>query len=199
MSDVPVTAARAAVWRALHASVVLASTALAATAPPGGAPAADRVPAPSRAHACDPAGCALAAPTAAELDAIVADADRLLARYADDPTPLGRECHALGATMRARAAADVRMLAYMWRAADPQGNLGAVTGDAHSIEPAAGEGRVHIARGYDALNPDRGLPAILQTARHEFAHLNAHRSGAARRDGWGADAAEQVAVACAAP
>jgi hypothetical protein len=122
---------------------------------------------------------------------LAADADRMLARYAADTSLLGRECRALGETMRARAA-DVRMLEYMWRAADPSGRVAPVTGDAHPVEAAAGDGRVHIARGFDPLNPDRGMPAILQTARHEFAHLN----GAPANEAWGFDAAAQLAVAC---
>ena len=77
------------------------------------------------------------------------------------------------------------------RAADPDGNVGPVTGDAHTVELAAGTGIVHIARGYDALNPDRGLAAILQTARHEFAHLN----GLRQNEG-GFDEAAQLATAC---
>jgi hypothetical protein len=63
------------------------------------------------------------------------------------------------------------------------------------VEPAAGTGRVHIARGYDALNPERGLPAILQTARHEFAHLN----GMEQRERWGVDEGAQLAADCAPP
>jgi hypothetical protein len=120
----------------------------------------------------------------------VAEADRLRAHYAADTTALGRECRALGEAMRA-GAGDVRMLAYMWRAPDPDGNLAAVTGDAHRTAPVAGDGTVHIARGYDTLNPDRGLPAILETARHEFAHLN----GAQQVDG-GFDVAAQLATVC---
>ncbi len=53
---------------------------------------------------------------------------------------------------------------------------------------------MHIARGYDALNPDRGLTAIVQTARHEFAHLN----GMGRREAWGLDEGAQLATACGA-
>ena len=159
---------------------------------PGRAPA--RVlplsPAHADARACNPAWCTLVRPTAAEYAAIVADAERMLATYADDPTPLGRQCHALGQTMRDRAG-DVRIVEYMWRETDADGNVGPVTGDAHAHELAAGTGTVHIARGYNALNPDRGLPAILQTARHEFAHLN----GLRQRDG-GFDAAAWLASAC---
>ena len=143
-----------------------------------------------RAHACNPAWCVLERPTPPEFAALVAEADRLLATYAADSTPLGRQCHALGATMQAHAA-DVRMIEYMWRATDAEGNVAPVTGDAHRVELAAGTGTVHIARGYDALNPDRGMPAILQTARHEFAHLN----GARQAEG-GFDAAAQLAAAC---
>lgn len=170
-------------WRGLYLGVVLAAGAAA----PGPA-----LPGPE--HACAPAACTLEPPTAAEADALAAEADRLLAHYAGDPTPLGRECRALGGTMRDRAG-DVRMLAYMWRAPDVDGDLAPVTGDAHTVEAAQGAGRVHIARGFDALNPDRGLPAILQTARHEFAHLN----GLRQAEGWGVDAAAQLATACGAP
>lgn len=170
-------------WRSLLAGAVLA-----AGVPPVGAPA------PLRETTCDPAWCRLVRPTTAELGAIVAEADRLLARYADDPTPLGRQCHALGASMKGRAAA-VRMTEYMWRAVDPYGSLAPVTGDAHVAEVVAGTGRVHIARGFDALNPDRGIAAILRTARHEFAHLN----GVAPDERWGVDAAAQVATACGPP
>jgi hypothetical protein len=157
-----------------------------AAARPAGGPAA----AP---HGCTPAGCALARPTSTELRAILDEADRLRADYAGDPTPLGRQCAALGTTMRARAG-DVRMLAFMWRETDPDGHLAPVTGDAHTIEPVAGAGTVHIARGFDALNPDRGLPAIVATARHEFAHLN----GLRQRVG-GSDAAGDLAAACGEP
>ena len=142
---------------------------------------------------CAPASCALVPPSAPELAALLGEADRLVATHADDPTALGRQCHALGTAMRARVG-EVRMLAHMWREVDPDGYLAPVTGDAHTVEPEAGAGRVHIARGYDALNPDRGMEAILQTARHEFAHLN----GADRRERWGMDEAAQLAVACAA-
>ena len=173
------TLARAAIWRPLAAWALLAAA-------PHALPRADLL-----GHACVPASCTLAPPTTEELDAIVADADQILARYAGDDTPVGRQCRALGATMRARAA-DVRMLDYMWRAPDPDGTLAAVTGDAHRVELAAGTGRVHIARGYDALNPDRGLPAILETARHEFAHL----TGARQVEGWGIDVAAQLATVC---
>lgn len=172
------------VWHALAAGALLAAV---GPAPSGGARGDDPL------HACDAAGCALAPPTAEELGAITAEADRLIAEYADDPAPLARQCAALGASMRERAA-DVRMLAYMWRAPDPAGHLAAVTGDAHRTEPAPGAGTVHIARGYDALNPDRGLPAIVRTARHEFAHL----AGARQGDAW-LDAADQLAAACGPP
>jgi hypothetical protein len=138
-------------------------------------------------------GCSIGPPTAEEYDALVGEADRIVARFADDASPLGRACHALGATMRARAG-DVRMLPYMWRVPDRDGQLAPVTGDAHRIEPVAGLGTVHIARGFDPLNPERGLPAILETARHEFAHLN----GAGQSEGWGLDAAAQLADACGA-
>ena len=171
------------IWRSLLTSAVLA----AAVSPVGAS-------VPLREATCDPGWCRLARPTAAEFDAIVAEADRLLARYADDQTPLGRQCHALGATMRERAA-DVRMIEYMWRAVDPYGKLAPVTGDAHVREVVAGAGLVHIARGFDALNPDRGIPAILQTARHEFAHLN----GVGRDERWGVDTAAEVATACGPP
>lgn len=142
------------------------------------------------AAACNPGWCTLDRPTSAELAAITAEADRIVARYADDTTALGRDCAALGATMRAHAA-DVRMIAYMWRATDADGYTGPVTGDAHTVETVPGTGIVHIARGFDALNPDRGLAAILQTARHEFAHLN----GARQREG-GFDQAAYLARAC---
>lgn len=166
--------------------------ALALALVPGAAPGVTPEALPG--HACARGWCALGRPTEAELDAIVADAERLLATYEDDSTPLGRQCRALGATMQARAG-DVRMLAYMWRAVDPEGNLAAVTGDAHRVEAVPGTGLVHIARGFDPLNPDRGLPAIVRTARHEFAHLN----GASQEERWGADAAERLAGECAAP
>ncbi len=149
---------------------------------------------PLHGSGCAPAACELEPPMPAERDAIVADADRLLLRYADVATPLGRQCHALGETMRARVG-EVRMLPVMWRVPDPEGKLAAVTGDAHDVEPAAGAGRVHIARGFDALNPDRGLPAIVATARHEFAHL----IGMGRRERWGLDEGAQLAAACGAP
>jgi hypothetical protein len=60
------------------------------------------------------------------------------------------------------------------------------------VEPTAGVGRVHIARGFDALNPDRGLPAIVETARHEFAHL----MGMGRSERWGQDEGARLAAAC---
>jgi hypothetical protein len=87
---------------------------------------------------------------------------------------------------------DVRMVDHMWREVDEDGFLMPVTGDAHRVEVVPGGGRVHIARGYDVLNPDRGLAAIVQTARHEFAHL----AGAPQRQVWPLDVAEQVATAC---
>ena len=179
------TAAGAVLRHTLYVSVVLATTA--ATPPFGSA-------GPLHGGGCAPATCTLEPPTPTELRAIVAEADRLLARYADDATPLGRQCHALGATMRA-GVGQVRMLPVMWRAVDSEGNLAAVTGDAHRVEPTPGAGRVHIARGFDALNPDRGLSAIVQTARHEFAHLN----GVGQREPWGLDGGAQLATACGPP
>jgi hypothetical protein len=160
---------------------------VAAAASPAGAPA------PLHDRGCAPTVCTLEAPTAEELEAFVAEADRLLARWADDTTALGRDCRTLGATMRARTG-EVRMLPVMWRVPDPDGHLAAVTGDAHTVEPAPGAGRVHIARGYDALNPHRGIDAIVETARHEFAHL----SGMGRRERWGLDEGAQLAIACGA-
>ncbi|MDQ6926957.1 MAG: hypothetical protein M3154_12080 [Candidatus Eremiobacteraeota bacterium] len=146
------------------------------------------------ARACNPAWCTLTRPTTAEYAALVAEADRLVGRYATDSTALGRQCAALGATMKAHAA-DVRMIAYTWRASDPDGNDGPVTGDAHRAELVArtGTGTVHIARGFNPLNPDRGMAAILQTARHEFAHLN----GARQTEG-GMDEGARIATACGA-
>jgi hypothetical protein len=143
-------------------------------------------------HPCAASWCAPRRPSPADSAAIADEAARLLARYAGDPTPLGRQCHALGAAIRAGAAEDVRMVAYMWRAPDPDGRVGIVAADAHRVEPAAGAGRVHVARGVDPLNPDRGLAAVLQSVRHEFAHL----AGARQGDGWAADAGERLATAC---
>lgn len=40
-----------------------------------------------------------------------------------------------------------------------------VAGDYHP-----GAEQIHIARGYDELNPDRGPVARAETLRHEFAH-----------------------------
>ncbi len=190
--------ARASLRRPLYAGALLASllgvpsaraaAGLAALRPgvTGRAPS----PAPARHGRCNPAWCALTRPTEAEHAAIVAEADRLLTGYAADTTALGRQCHALGATMREHAG-DVRMIDYMWRETDEDGQVMPVTGDAHPAGVAAEYGTVHIARGYDRLNPDRGLPAILQTARHEFAHLN----GLRQRDG-GVDLAARLADAC---
>ena len=177
-------AARALLRRLSYLGVVLA---VAASPPSYLASAAG----PLHGDGCAPVACELEPPTSAELGAILAESDRLLAHHADDATALGAQCRALGATMRARVG-EVRMLPVMWRAPDPEGNLAAVTGDAHGVEPAEGAGRVHIARGFDALNPDRGLPAIVATARHEFAHLN----GMGRREAWGLDEGAQLAVAC---
>jgi len=168
------------VWRSLCASAVLALGAA-----PIGAPML------LAESSCDPTWCRLVRPTAAELTAIVDDANRMLATYADDWSPLGRQCHALGAAMKARAD-DVRMIEYMWRAEGIDGRSAPVTGDAHRIEAVPGTGLVHIARGFDPLNPDRGLRAIVQTARHEFAHLN----GLLQDESWGVDAAANVATAC---
>jgi hypothetical protein len=160
---------------------------LPAVAPsPGHAPAAG-----THGHHCAPAGCPIGLPTAEESRALADEADRIVTRFAHDATPLGRACHALGTAMRAHVG-DVRMLAYMWRVPDRDGRLAPVTGDAHRVEPTAGAGTVHIARGFDPLNPDRGLPAILETARHEFAHLN----GSGQAEAWGLDAAAQLANAC---
>jgi hypothetical protein len=92
-------------------------------------------------------------------------------------------------------AGEVRLLDYMWRELDEDGDLAPVTGDAHLVEPVPGTGRVHIARGYDALNPDRGLAAVLQTARHEFAHLN----GVPQSAVWHVDVAAQLATMCGQP
>lgn len=155
------------------------------------AAAPSRISAPLHGSGCEPPACALEAPTADELRAIVAEADRLLARYAHESSAIGRKCYQLGAAMRAQVG-EVRMLPVMWREVHPDGHLAAVTGDAHHTEPAEGAGRVHIARGFDALNPDRGLAAIVETARHEFAHLNGLGQGVA----WGFDAGAQLALGC---
>jgi|SRR5829696_2904569 len=168
-----------------HALFVTAALAVMAASPPPD-PAG-----PLHASGCAPAACALEPPAPEELDALVAESERLLARYAADDTPLGRDCRALGAAMRA-GIGEVRMLPVMWRALDPEGNLAAVTGDAHVVEPTAGVGRVHIARGFDALNPARGLPSIVETARHEFAHL----MGMGRSERWGLDEGARLAAAC---
>ena len=163
----------------------------------GASPAVHALDAPTRdapalhGRGCAPSACALVRPSLDERQALLDEADRLMAAHAGDASALGRQCRALGAAMRARVD-EVRMLPHMWREVDPEGQLAAVTGDAHPVEPAAGAGRVHIARGYDALNPDRGLDAILETARHEFAHLN----GADRRERWGMDEAAELAIAC---
>jgi hypothetical protein len=177
-----VTPARVALRHALPVSIALAAV----------APAPAAAPAPLHGTACAPAACALEAPTPQERAALLAESDRLSARWADDTTALGRDCRALGTTMRARLA-EVRMLPVMWRMPDEDGFLAPVTGDAHTVEPQPGAGRVHIARGYDTLNPDRGLDAILETARHEFAHLN----GMGRRQRWGVDEGANLAIACA--
>jgi hypothetical protein len=175
------------------AAALAAALALVPNVTPAGpgraaAPAANA--AAAAAHGCA-ASCALAPPTADELAAIVGEADRLVGRYGRDSSAFGRQCHALGATMRGRAG-DVRMLPFMWREPAPDGHLAPVTGDAHTREPAPGAGTVHIARGFDALNPDRGITAIVQTARHEFAHLN----GLGQAEGWGVDAAAELAAGC---
>jgi hypothetical protein len=180
-------AVRAAGWRSVAAAGALAAAGVAPPRPPRPTP-------PAAPHPCAAAWCTPTRPTPADSAAIAAEADRLVARYAADATPLGRQCHALGLAIRERAAADVRMVAFMWRAADPDGNLAAVAADAHGVEPAAGAGRVHVARGVNALNPDRGLPAVLQSVRHEFAHL----AGARQGDEWAADAGAHLATACGA-
>ena len=179
--------ARASARRVLSVAALLAIT-LSTTARAAGTPML------LHGQPCAPAACALAEPTPAEREALAAEAERLVARYADDDTPLGRRCHALGVTMAAHVG-DVRMIAFMWREEDEDGFLSPVTGDAHRAEAVPGSGRVHIARGFDRLNPDRGLPAILQTARHEFAHLN----GAPQREAWRVDAAAHLAAACGQP
>lgn len=178
------TAPRAVVRRVLPLALLLAT----AAAPPAGS-AAGLV----HGSGCAPGACELEPPSAVERDAVRREAERLVAYYATDDSPLGRQCLALGATMGARLD-EVRMLPLMWRAQDPEGNLAAVTGDAHGVEPEAGAGRVHIARGFDTLNPDRGLPAIVETARHEFAHL----IGMGRREQFGQDEGAQLALACGA-
>jgi hypothetical protein len=178
-----VSAVRVVPRHTLSIALVLAAT---AATPPS------RSAGPVHGGGCAPAACVLEPPTPDERRAIVAEADRLLARYAADTTSIGQQCRALGATMRSRAD-EVHMLPVMWRAPDPEGNLAAVTGDAHQVEPTPGAGRVHIARGFDTLNPDRGLPAIVATARHEFAHLN----GMGRRERWGLDEGALLASACA--
>ncbi len=179
---IPRPTARSARAFALAAAATLAPALAPARAAQGNA-RADR-------PTCNPAWCAVTRPTFAESTAIAGEADRLVARYAADSTILGRRCHALGVTMQRHATA-VRMIDYMWRETDPDGQVVPVTGDAHPVELVAGSGTVHIARGYNALNPDRGLPAILQTARHEFAHLN----GLRQSEG-GVDLAAQLASAC---
>src|SRR4051794_27956923 len=80
---------------------------------------------PGPLHAgCAPSACTLELPTAEERRAMLDEADRLAARYGSDSSSLGRQCRALGATMRARLD-DVRMLPVMWRAPDPEGHLAA--------------------------------------------------------------------------
>ena len=172
------------VLQVLHVSAVLLVTAAAPS----------RATGPLHGSGCAPSACELEPPTPEEVHAIVAEADRLVARYAVDTTSIGRQCLALGTTMRGRID-EVRMLPVMWRAPDTEGYLAAVTGDAHRVEPVPGAGRVHIARGFDSLNPERGIPAIVETARHEFAHLN----GMGRHEMWGLDDGARLAAACAPP
>lgn len=147
---------------------------------------------PAAAHPCAAAWCAPTRPTPADSAAIAGEADRLLSRYAADTSALGRACRAIGAAMRDHAAEDVRMVAFMWHAADADGLVGRVAGDAHTVEPAPGAGRIHVARGVDPLNPDRGLDAVLASVRHEYAHLAGARQGGP----WAADAAEEIAAGC---
>jgi hypothetical protein len=157
---------------------------------PASGPAADGGHAAVDGHGCRPTTCTLERPREEELRAIVADADRMLATYGGDTTVLARQCVAVAATMKSHSD-DVRMLPFMWRAQTPTGELAPVTGDAHTVVADTAAGTVHIARGFDALNPDRGLPAIIETARHEFAHL----TGSRQSDG-GFDVAAQLARAC---
>ena len=66
-------------------------------------------------------------------------------------------------------------------------------GDSHKTEPAPGAGTMHIAVGYNSLNPWKGWPAELELYRHEAAHL-AFNLG--QSDAMGNDPAELVAQQC---
>lgn len=172
----------------LLATCVLLATTLGARAVPSSLPLG-----PLHEGGCSATACVLVLPTPEELRAIVDEGTRLVSHYAVDTSSTGVQCRALGTAMRTRIG-EVRMLPVMWRAVDPEGFLSPVTGDAHLVEPMVGAGRVHIARGFDALNPDRGLAAIVETARHEFAHLN----GMGREERWGLDEGARLATVCGA-
>lgn len=76
--------------------------------------------------------------------------------------PAGDECHAIGQLITANVT-EVRWNPYSW--------AGAVA-DYHTSEPAPGAGRVHVAYGYNELNPDMGHEWRLNRVVHEFAHWN---------------------------
>ena len=84
------------------------------------------------------------------------------------------DCHQIGIAIE-QIVQQNRVYEVPYRFVDPvSGNT--ATGDFH---PAVQElpDEVHISRGWDALNPDRGPDAIKETFRHELAHsIGVHHS-----------------------
>ena len=133
-------------------------------------------------EACPP--CELDPLTPALTQAILAEADRLINAWPADDT-----CNTSGHAMADNINL-IRTTPFGWD--DPaQGKL--VGGDYHRAEPSPGAGRVHVAIGYDSLNPDRGNAEILSTLRHEFAHFVGLPQGPAE----GPDPAQLMAERCA--
>lgn len=61
----------------------------------------------------------------------------------------------------------IRTTPYMWR--DPN-NDQLAAGDSHSSEPSPGAGVIHVALGFDLLNPNREIGDVLKAVEHEMGH-----------------------------
>lgn len=61
----------------------------------------------------------------------------------------------------------MRTTPYMWR--NDNGSLAA--GDTHPSEPESGAGLIHIASGFNPMNPERPIGDALETVRHEIGHF----------------------------
>ena len=135
---------------------------------------------------CDPTltSCVLRNLTQTEVDSIVAEANRLINQW-----PASDSCHRIGEMILA-SLNQLRMVQYSWRNAHGQ----LIGGDYHPEGSIAGRfGRVHIAAGYDTLNPSYSRSQIDESVRHEFGHW----LGLPQSDPNGLDPAQALSQRCA--